>query len=341
MKEEAYSILKIAIANHRDLLLGSKSSCLGILKDYGGREHPEVGLLSEAIEENIPDRLMRSQPVTQEVIDSLVDQFSSKRFYARDISSFVVSSWADALGLFELKQFVFTNSEEPSATSLDEREWHYIDGNATIGPITESHLKSLARTGQINANNVVWSPGMSGWEPASKYFLEASQPMRAAISSPPPLPTQVQPAPISKQPTQVKSSTSKHNTISVSQYGGIRRLQYLGICFGIFVANVIVIALMSAGGKSDTIGSGVSVLFAFVYVFPTFYRLKNTGSNPWWSVASIIPFIGFFISIRCLIYQEGYEATKKLDTAGKTVSWIIAGVFILVILCIILAALAK
>lgn len=311
------------------------------MKDYGGREHPEVNLLSEALEENIPDRLIRSQPVTQEVIDSLAGQFSSKRFYALDISSFVVSSWADALGLYALKPSIFKNSAEQNASNTQEREWHYMEGRATIGPLTEAHLQSLASTGQINATTMVWSAGMSGWEAASKYFLVVAQPARSAISSPPPLPIESQSTSTSEQPKQVISSTNKLNPISVSKYGGIRQLQYLGIYFGIFIANVVVIAVISAGGNSDALEGGVTVLFAFIYAIPTFFRLKNTGSNPWWSVASVIPLIGLFIGIRCLIYQEGYEATKKLDTAGKTVSWVIAGIFVLFILCIILAASTK
>jgi len=341
MKEEACSILKLALSNHRELILGSKSACLGIMKDYGGREHPEVNLLSEAVEENIPDRLIRSQPVTQEVIDSLAGQFSSKRFYALDISSFVVSSWADALGLCALKPSIFKNSAEQNAAHTQEREWHYMEGGATIGPLTESHLQSLASTGQINATTMVWSAGMPGWELASKYFLVVAQSSRGAISSPPPLPIKSQSTSASERPKQVISSTNVLNTVSVYQYGGIRRLQYLGICFGIFIANVIVVAIISASGKNDALGGGITVLFAFIYVIPTFYRLKNTGSNPWWSLASVIPLIGLFVGIRCLIYQEGYEATKKLDHAGKTVSWIIGGLFLLIILCIILAAASK
>ena len=341
MKAEAYSILKLAITNHRELILGSKSACLGVMKDYGGREHPEVNLLSEAVEENIPERLMSSHLVTQEIIDSLAGQFSSKRFYALDISIFVVSSWADALGLYALKPSFFINSAEQRAATPQEREWHYMEGGAAIGPITESHLKSLTIAGQIDACTVVWSVGMADWELASKYFSVVTQPVKVSISRPVTLPVQVQSASTSKHPTQVNSATSEVNQPLIYQYGGIRRRQYLGICFGIFIVNIIVLALISAGEKNDTLGSLIAIMFAFIYVVPTFYRLKNTGSNPWRSLALIIPIIGLFIGIRCLIYQEGYDATKKLDSAGKTFSWIIGGIFVPIILCIILAAVSK
>ncbi|MCU0712799.1 MAG: hypothetical protein MUC43_12125 [Pirellula sp.] len=43
------------------------------------------------------------------------------------------------------------------------------------------------------------------------------------------------------------------------------------------------------------------------------------------------------VGIRCLICQEGYADTKKLDTAGKIVTFIILGLFLLVLVAVILA----
>jgi hypothetical protein len=181
MKQEAYNILKSAIGEHRELLLSGKQPCLGLLRDYGGREHPEVTLLADAVEDNIPDRLLRRQPVTQQIIDGLAGDFASKRLYDSQAAKFVVSSWADSLGLITLEPSILTNSR-PSAepdpesstngpTQPVERSWHYQDGTNTIGPLPESQLKALCKSGRLHANSQVWSEGMDEWGEASRYFV--------------------------------------------------------------------------------------------------------------------------------------------------------------------------
>ena len=102
MKQEAHEILKKCLANHRAIVLSGKSACIGVMKDYGGREHPETSLLAEALEEQIPDRLQQSQPITAEIITSLASQFAAKKFYTQDMANFAVQSWADAFGLWTL-----------------------------------------------------------------------------------------------------------------------------------------------------------------------------------------------------------------------------------------------
>jgi len=108
MKQEAHEILKRAIAQHREQLLSGKHACLGILWDYGGREHPEVNLLADAVEEHIPDRLLHSQPVTGDIIVCLAESFAAKRLYDSNAAKFAVASWADALGIFQIDPSFFT-----------------------------------------------------------------------------------------------------------------------------------------------------------------------------------------------------------------------------------------
>jgi len=110
VKQEAHEILKRALAQHREQLLSGKHACLGILWDYGGREHLEVNLLADAVEEHIPDRLLHSQPVTGDIIGHLAESFAAKRLYDSNAAKFAVASWADALGLFQLDPSFFTQS---------------------------------------------------------------------------------------------------------------------------------------------------------------------------------------------------------------------------------------
>lgn len=45
-------------------------------------------------------------------------------------------------------------------------EWYYANGNEQIGPVSESVLKSLARSGELTAKDLVWNEGMAAWKPA-------------------------------------------------------------------------------------------------------------------------------------------------------------------------------
>ena len=341
MKENAHEILKSSLASHREPMLSSRQTCLGILKDYGGREHPEVNLLAEALDEQIPDRLLRNQPVTEEILESLANQFSTKRFYTADISTFVVRSWADALGLITLEPSLFAidrsvvNGEQMRETDeqLQERSWYFTSESSTIGPISQSLLNSLVAANELNENALVWSEGMQSWEPISVYFAMPisvkskvdyqnilTDPNITAIAAPN----------SSSQP--ILQSSPK----AIKQFGGISRTKYFGIIFGLLVVNVIALGVVSEASKNIT-----TLFFNLCYIIPAFLRLKNTGMNPWWSLISFIPLVNLYIGFRCLVCQQGYSETKKLDAAGKGIAWTIVGIFFVTIVIAILTSLSN
>jgi len=174
MKKEAYEILKRSLTEHRELVLSGKQPCLAIMRDYGGRDHQEINLFAEALAERIPDRLMSSQPVTDDTIASLSHKFSEKTFYAPEISDFVVRSWADALGLITINPSIFTNrvasSDQGNPTSSKDStvkvdDWYYISGGQQIGPIAESTMISLILTNRIDGETLVWCGRFTEWRP--------------------------------------------------------------------------------------------------------------------------------------------------------------------------------
>jgi len=145
MKQEAHEILKRAIAQHREQLLSGKQPCLGILWDYGGREHPEVNLMADAVEERIPDQLLRSKSVTRNLIKRLAESFAAKRFYDLNASKFIVASWADALGLFQLDPSFFTPSatrQVPGAPPVPESKSRHMSTSISINGRTLVHCES-------------------------------------------------------------------------------------------------------------------------------------------------------------------------------------------------------
>ena len=110
-------------------------------------------------------------------------------------------------------------------------------------------------------------------------------------------------------------------------YVGIRRLPYLGV--------IIVLAILQgflAPELAHSYSSGAGALFMVVYLFPAYYRLKNIGMNPWWCLLMLVPLANLLVVFRCLAFQEGYEDTKKLDTAGKVITFLVLGFVILLII---------
>lgn len=117
-------------------------------------------------------------------------------------------------------------------------------------------------------------------------------------------------------------------------YGGIQRLPYLGIILGLGILQAILAAADPSGG----IALLVVVIGSF---FPVFYRLKNIGMNPWWCLLMIVPIANLLIAIRCLVFQEGYQDTKKLDTAGRIITYIVVGFVGLSVLLVVIASITS
>lgn len=120
-------------------------------------------------------------------------------------------------------------------------------------------------------------------------------------------------------------------------YGGIRRLPYLGIVIGM---GILQNGLQRSMSFVDGTGSGnliVTIVFLIASFFPVYYRLKNIGMNPWWCLAMLVPLLNLLVGVRCLVFQEGYADTKKLDRAGKITSVIVLMLFILIVGAIIVS----
>lgn len=111
-------------------------------------------------------------------------------------------------------------------------------------------------------------------------------------------------------------------------YGGIRRLPYLGFILGL----VILQAILASADPS-----GIAPLVVTVgSFFAVYHRLKNIGMNPWWCLIMIVPIANLLIGVRCLVFQEGYQDTKKLDKAGQIITYIVVGFIVLCLLAVII-----
>lgn len=118
------------------------------------------------------------------------------------------------------------------------------------------------------------------------------------------------------------------------QYRGIGRLAYF---FGMVGASVFS-AVCNIAAESQPAVALLAWLalngLAFVLVVN---RLRNIGMSGWWSLLILIPLANIYIGIKCLVCPEGYEDTKTLDTAGKTIAAVAIGVVVLAVVGVLLA----
>lgn len=108
---------------------------------------------------------------------------------------------------------------------------------------------------------------------------------------------------------------------TLRDYGGIGRLAYVLCIVGLTVLQALVTAA-TTGGPGESLVLPVMLLFAFITLIPVYYRLKNVGMNPWWCLLALIPLANLIIGARCLIFPEGYQDTRQLDTPGKVMVWL-------------------
>ncbi len=55
--------------------------------------------------------------------------------------------------------------------------WYYAIEGRSMGPVTESSLKRLARVGEINGGTLVWHPGLEEWESLARLQPEIAKQM--------------------------------------------------------------------------------------------------------------------------------------------------------------------
>ena len=51
-----------------------------------------------------------------------------------------------------------------------------------------------------------------------------------------------------------------------------------------------------------------------------YFRLKNIGMKPFWSICVIVPIMDIIVYYRCSACQEGYVENNKLDRTGRIIT---------------------
>lgn len=142
-----------------------------------------------------------------------------------------------------------------------------------------------------------------------------------------------------------------------NHYRGIGRIGYFWGMLGIFAIHTIIkfyyggmgriayfLGTLSIGGayafiKGDPLYAPqgepvmtltIGIISIILLIVITVSRMRNITMNPWLSLLMPFPIVSIIVGITCLVRQQGYVETKKLDTAGRIIAGIVL-VFSLVI----------
>lgn len=227
-------------------------------------------------------------------------------------------------------------------------EWYYTKEGKQEGPVPAEQIKALISQGVLNSqSDHVWREGLADWVTIqSSGILTQSltsnipaptlrpMPQETVVTTPAPAPAQaaaVNPysAPLTRSPVE----SIEYNT----EYPGLGRLAYFLWSLGIGVvgyALMFVVALVMASASGESSGGMVGILFVMLLfaipsVFVAVKRLNNLGMSGWAIFYSLIPIVSIWISWRMVACPAGYADHKQLDKAGKVMTGLMVGFFVL------------
>lgn len=97
---------------------------------------------------------------------------------------------------------------------------------------------------------------------------------------------------------------------------GIRRLAYF---LGMLGAGTLYELCHTLTGSQLGVASVGSLTAVIISLVLAVNRLRNIGMDGWAVILIFVPLANIYIGVKCLICQEGYEHTKKLDTPGRVI----------------------
>jgi len=221
-------------------------------------------------------------------------------------------------------------------------EWFFTKDGQQDGPVTPLQIQALSKAGQLDpATTHVWREGMADWKTLADSGLLDGASLPAPGMTPPAIQTTVTRNPY------LASEQIAQGTGRPVEYPGYGRLRY-------FLTNLIItvvfyavmfalaIALLSASDGMG-VGAGVGILVVALIVmvagfYVAYHRVKNLGMSGWALLWTLVPFMNMWIGWRMFACPAGYEDHRTLDTPAKVISGIIVGLFGLMIVANILAA---
>ncbi|MGJ8677345.1 MAG: GYF domain-containing protein [Akkermansiaceae bacterium] len=230
-------------------------------------------------------------------------------------------------------------------------EWFYTGrAGKQEGPASKKEIQKLIATKMVPESAMVWKQGMVNWTPFSQVDeLKAKQsntqpPVLQSFSGKKkevnpyetPNSTRNQKSEVNPYtPPKTKNTKTKKHTGNEISYGGINRIWHL-ILSTLLLAGYITALFLDYGVNPKTGEPTIIALItvSLISLFIVGARLKNTGMSPWASLLSYVPFLNFYIGIRCIAFPEGYSDSRKLDLAGKIIIFLFIALIVLSVLLV-------
>ncbi len=164
------------------------------------------------------------------------------------------------------------------------QEWHYAWQGQSHGPVDEEALEDLIRAGRVRADTLIWSEGMTNWEPAGNHF---SFGQNNGAASPPPMPGRnaatgsglYSGAPARSFGEAIKVCFKKYATFK----GRASRSEYWWFMLFVWLISIVGAVLEGTMGNDGAAISGLISLATFLpSLSAQIRRLHDTGRSGWW-----------------------------------------------------------
>ena len=137
------------------------------------------------------------------------------------------------------------------------QDWYYIrDGQEKSGPVSPSHLKSLAASGELRPTDLVWTDGMTDWKPADRieslFATAIPVPVAVPVKAQPPSPPSSPPGAVTVEPVLTVAPAKPGETVwvrFVQWFRGASMAKKIGVSLAAFYSVVIVIGLIGNAVK--------------------------------------------------------------------------------------------
>jgi uncharacterized RDD family membrane protein YckC len=162
-------------------------------------------------------------------------------------------------------------------------DWYYAHGDQQLGPITEDELISLAQSGKIQNETLVWREGMPDWKPfgtvRNSPLLSRKAGLQGPADVPPPAPTAFQQQWGQQSPSAAVAMDYAGFWIRLAAYilDGILLL-IIGFAVGLLLAVLGVVETPdTAAGEVDVVSNLLGLLVGVAY---TTFFLGRFGATP-------------------------------------------------------------
>jgi hypothetical protein len=213
---------------------------------------------------------------------------------------------------------------------VEEVFWYYVIGDAQFGPFDEDSVIRQIQAGILNGDTLVWTLAFDAWKPIRETNLRI-------FVRPPPIPVSSPSLPAEPHSTGNVLIQGSNDESDISKDREIHEpTPTTGIGREVFAAALVTSNFIffiakyssdqSKNGSSLTPAAALALAAGFVLaaglmLAATKYRFQNMNASKWAWIGIILPIAWPFVLFMCLVYPPAYYPNRKLDTVGKTLTW--------------------